>query len=150
MANLAESGYLFPEAEPLLRLLSPRFKLGLVTNGLKEVQRKRFAMTPVERYLSCIVVSDEVGVQKPDPGIFEHALEAAGHTDKSTVIMVGDSLNSDIREARPSGSIPAGSILRASPTIPRRNPPTKSGPYPSFPQSSVFEANDSGRTAPDS
>ncbi len=97
VANLAESGFLFPEAEPLLERLAPRFKLGMVTNGLKEVQRKRFAMTPVERYLSCIVVSDEVGVQKPGPGIFEHALEAAGHSDKSTVIMVGDSLSSDIR-----------------------------------------------------
>ena len=44
--NLAEGGFLFDEAQPLLERLKPRFKLGLVTNGLKEVQRKRFAMTP--------------------------------------------------------------------------------------------------------
>ncbi len=97
VANLAKTAFLFDEAVPLLESLRPRFKLGIVTNGLKEVQRARFARTPVERYMDCIVVSDEIGVQKPEPGIFAYALRAAGHEDKSTTLVVGDSLTSDIQ-----------------------------------------------------
>ena len=97
VARLSDAAFLYPEAEDLLKTLRPRYKLGIMTNGLKEVQRTRFAATPVGLYLDCIVVSDEVGVQKPDPEIFEHAMAAAGHSDKSTALIVGDSLTSDIQ-----------------------------------------------------
>lgn len=97
VANLAGTAFLYEDAEPLLKILRPRYKLGIITNGLREVQRARFSRTPVEKYMDCIVVSDEIGVQKPEPGIFAHALAAAGHSDRSTTLVVGDSLTSDIR-----------------------------------------------------
>jgi putative hydrolase of the HAD superfamily len=97
LSYLAEAAFLYPNAEDVLKALRPRYKIGIITNGLKEVQRSRFAGTPVGRYLDCIVVSDEIGVQKPDPAIFEHALKAADHADRNTALIVGDSLTSDIQ-----------------------------------------------------
>jgi FMN phosphatase YigB (HAD superfamily) len=42
-------------------------------------------------------VSDEIGVQKPDPRIFSYAFRQAGHTGKNTALIIGDSLSSDIQ-----------------------------------------------------
>jgi putative hydrolase of the HAD superfamily len=97
LSSLAESAFLFPGVLPLLEKLRPRYKLGLITNGLKEVQRRRLALSGADKYMSGIAVSDEIGIQKPSAGIFEYALKDAGHTDKSTSLVIGDSLSSDIQ-----------------------------------------------------
>jgi YjjG family noncanonical pyrimidine nucleotidase len=97
VANLSESAFLFDGVLPLLETLHSRYKLGLITNGLKEAQRKRLALSGADRYMDGIAVSDEIGIQKPDPGIFAHAMKDAGHTDKSTTLIIGDSLTSDIQ-----------------------------------------------------
>lgn len=94
---LAEGAYLYEGVETLLEELKGKYKMGLVTNGLKEVQRNRFAKTNLPQYMSCIIVSDEVGVQKPDPAIFRMALEEAGESDPGSTLVVGDSLTSDIQ-----------------------------------------------------
>jgi 2-haloacid dehalogenase len=97
LKHLAEGAYLYEGVETLIQELRRMYKLGLVTNGLKEVQRNRFAKTSLPEYISCIVVSDEVGVQKPDPAIFQMALREAGETDPKATLVVGDSLTSDIQ-----------------------------------------------------
>jgi 2-haloacid dehalogenase len=68
-----------------------------VTNGLADVQRPRLARSAIGALFDTVVVSEEVGVAKPDARIFEHALRQLGHDDRSTVLMVGDSLASDIQ-----------------------------------------------------
>jgi putative hydrolase of the HAD superfamily len=97
VANQSEAAFLFDETEVLLETLRPAYKLGVITNGLKEVQRTRLNRAGVDRYMDCVAVSDEVGIQKPEPGLFAYALEAAGHRDKSTTLIIGDSLTSDIQ-----------------------------------------------------
>jgi putative hydrolase of the HAD superfamily len=97
VSNLSESSFLFDEVLPLLEKLHGRYKLGLITNGLKEVQRKRLALSGAGKYMDAIAISDEIGMQKPDPGIFAYALKEAGHADKNTVLVIGDSLSSDIQ-----------------------------------------------------
>lgn len=94
---LAEGAYLYEGVETLIEELRGMYKLGLVTNGLKEVQRNRFAKTSLPEHMSCIIVSDEVGVQKPDPAIFRLALREAGESDPKATLVVGDSLTSDIQ-----------------------------------------------------
>lgn len=103
VAHLADSAFLFEGVEALLAYLRPKYKIGIVTNGLKEVQRSRFAKTIIGKFVDCIIVSDEVGVQKPEPGIFDYALDAADHRERSTVLMIGDSLTSDIKGGVLSG-----------------------------------------------
>ena len=97
LGHLAQEAHLYDGAEKVLKSLKPRYMLGIVTNGLKEVQRNRFSRTVLPAYMDCIIVSDEVGVQKPDPAIFRLALEAAGHQEPGTTLVVGDSLTSDIQ-----------------------------------------------------
>ena len=47
-------------------------------------------------------VSDDLGVQKPDPALFVHAVRTAG-VDASETVMVGDRLDYDIRPAKAAG-----------------------------------------------
>ena len=96
MSFLSESAFLFDGALRLLETLHRSFKIGLITNGLKEAQRKRLALTGADKYMDSVAVSDEIGIQKPDSGIFEYAMKEAGHTDKTTTLVIGDSLTSDI------------------------------------------------------
>jgi YjjG family noncanonical pyrimidine nucleotidase len=103
LLRLAQGTFLIDGAEDLLAAVRMRFKLAIVTNGLAEVQRPRLARSAIGSSFDTVVVSEEVGVAKPDVGIFRHALRELRHDDPSTVLMVGDSLESDIR-----GGIDAG------------------------------------------
>ena len=60
-------------------------------------KKEELRKSKISKYFKDIVISEEVGVSKPNKGIFEHALNNLGNFDKSEVLMIGDSLNSDIR-----------------------------------------------------
>ena len=96
--QLSQTEFMIEGAKKLvLDLLEKGHYLCLITNGLKEVQRPRIAKTKMNQYFNAIVVSDEIGVSKPHAGFFEHAFEEIGHPEKEKVIVVGDSLSSDIQ-----------------------------------------------------
>ena len=97
MKFLSESAFLFDGVLDLLENLRRSHKIGLITNGLKEAQRRRLSLCGADKYMDSVAVSDEIGIQKPDAGIFEYALKEAGHTDKATTLIIGDSLTSDIQ-----------------------------------------------------
>ena len=94
---LSKGAHLINGAEQLLQLLSNKVKLILMTNGIKEVQRSRLNLSPIKNFFSDIIISDEVGVAKPDKEIFEIALHNMSITDKRSILMVGDNLTSDIK-----------------------------------------------------
>ena len=99
-AYLQEPGkgvFLLPGAEETCAYLRGRYMLVAVTNGIKDVQRARIHGSPLEQYFSALIISEEAGSSKPSPAIFEHACAGLGFTDKAAMIMVGDSLSSDIR-----------------------------------------------------
>lgn len=81
----------------VLELKQQGRRIGLITNGLKEVQRPRVELSGLAVHLDVIVVSDEIGVSKPHAGFFDHAFEEMGQPDKWNVLVVGDSLQSDIQ-----------------------------------------------------
>lgn len=97
LRQLATVSHLLDGAEALLAAIRPRFRLGIVTNGLAEVQRPRLARSAIGPLFDTVVVSEEIGAAKPDARIFEHALRQLRHDDPSTVLVVGDSLASDIQ-----------------------------------------------------
>jgi len=97
LGYLASTDFMIPGALALLNRLSLKHKLVLVTNGIKEVQRRRISNTRIEAYFKAIVISDEIGVAKPHAGFFDYAFEQVGHPAKDNVLMIGDSLSSDIR-----------------------------------------------------
>jgi 2-haloacid dehalogenase len=103
LAHLAHSSFLIPGAADLLAKLAGRSRIGLVTNGLPEVQRSRLRESGIADYFSFVAISEELGVAKPDPRFFAIAMEMAGKPDPRVVLVIGDSLNSDIR-----GGVQAG------------------------------------------
>jgi len=66
------------------------------------VQRRRFAASPITKFFSSIVISEEVGVAKPDPAIFNNALSELS-VDADRVLMIGDSTTSDMAAAGNAG-----------------------------------------------
>ncbi len=97
VVGFATHGDLYPGVMALLEELADRVRLCLITNGLSEVQRPRIERLGIERYFDAIVVSAEVGVTKPGAAIFDIAFERLGNPAKADVLMVGDSLSSDIK-----------------------------------------------------
>ncbi len=96
LAHLGRGSYLLDGAEPLLASLDGRFNLLLITNGIADVQRPRLAASTIKQYFPIVIISGEVGAAKPHPKIFDAAFEAMGWPDKEAVLIIGDSLSSDI------------------------------------------------------
>lgn len=84
-------------AAKLVEALHGRVGLMIITNGLKDVQKSRMNQSEIGQYFHDVVISEEVGVAKPDGRIFDICFERMGHPQKSEVLIVGDSLTSDIR-----------------------------------------------------
>ena len=97
MKHLSYASFLYDDSLALIESLSKDYRLSIITNGLKDVQNNRIRKSIIGKYFEDIVISEEVGVSKPDPKIFEHALNNLNYTDKNKVLMVGDSLTSDIQ-----------------------------------------------------
>ena len=103
MAHLSHASFLYPDSEKLLKTLQGKYKLAIITNGLTDVQTRRIRQSPVSHYFEQIVISEEIRVSKPDPEIFSYTLEKLGHKNLERVLMIGDSLSSDIRGGRDFG-----------------------------------------------
>jgi YjjG family noncanonical pyrimidine nucleotidase len=99
---LSRQSQLLPGALATVQALAEKFPLALVTNGIAFVQNRRFAASPVTPYFKSIVISEEVGMAKPDPRIFEPALQKIG-VAAADVLFVGDSVTSDMAAARNAG-----------------------------------------------
>jgi HAD superfamily hydrolase (TIGR01549 family) len=93
---------LFDDATQTLQALRQRFKLGLVTNGPSRTQRPKIEQFKLSDYLDLLIVSEEVGVAKPDPAIFAIALEQLG-VAPGEALFVGDSPEFDLRGAAAAG-----------------------------------------------
>jgi 2-haloacid dehalogenase len=96
LQHLGTQAQLVDGARSMLDAALPGRRLAIITNGLAEVQRPRLAASVIAHRISALVISEEVGVAKPDPAIFEIALDRMGRPDRRDVLMVGDSLSSDV------------------------------------------------------
>ena len=93
---------LLPDAAEVVKYLAAKYPLTIVSNGFKEVQYYKFEHSGLSPYLTHTLISEEVGINKPQPGIFQIALERNGVT-ADEVVMVGDSYWSDIAGAKAAG-----------------------------------------------
>ncbi len=96
---LSQSDDLFPGTLELLEEMSMKYALVLATNGITSVQRGRIAATGTGKYFKAIVISEEVGLAKPDPKFFQIASEQSGNPAKENILMIGDSMTSDMQGA---------------------------------------------------
>jgi len=86
-----------PGAKELIPELSNLYNLCLVTNGLAQVQIPRLRLTGIDKYFKHIVISETIGVAKPAEAFFDHVQNLTEHPMKEDVLVVGDTLTSDIR-----------------------------------------------------
>jgi YjjG family noncanonical pyrimidine nucleotidase len=124
LGNLAASSHLIDGAVEVVATIAARHPVGYITNGLADVQRPRLEASPLAGYASATVISDEIGVAKPHPAIFEAALEQLGDPPRDRVTMVGDNLAADIGGAAQLGL----ETVWYTPTDPASPPP--GGPVP--------------------
>lgn len=96
MTAMAEICAPLPGAVSLLNALRGNVKMGIITNGFTALQQRRLERTGLSGYFDLMIISEEVGVAKPDRRIFDYALEQAGNPDRSRVMMVGDNASSDV------------------------------------------------------
>ncbi len=96
-----------PGRFPLFNAIRGNAKIGIITNGFS-LQQVRLERTGLRDYFDLLVISEEVGVAKPNKKIFDYALEQAGNPDCSRVLMVGDTAESDILGISTPGLRPAG------------------------------------------
>lgn len=82
-------------AVDLLDYLKSKYRLCVLSNGFTEMQYVKIKSAGLEGYFDEIVLSDVVGINKPQVGIFDYALQKL-NAGKSEVIMVGDNYSSDI------------------------------------------------------
>jgi putative hydrolase of the HAD superfamily len=93
---------LFPHAHQTLSYLKDKYTLHVISNGFKESTEMKISNNGLDVYFEQVIISEVVGVNKPDRAIFEHALNLA-KADVSASIMIGDSIEADIRGAQDYG-----------------------------------------------
>ena len=111
---LAQQHEPMPGAEDFCRRVSARMPLVIVTNGIAKSQHQRVFLSELKGYFSGMVISEEIGISKPDPRILYEAMRQIGEQDKTRVILLGDSLTSDIAAAR-NASIDSILLTRGAP-----------------------------------
>lgn len=97
LLHLSQSTAMMDGAKELLSELGAKYQLVLVTNGIKEVQRSRLALSGLDSYFSYIGISDEIGVAKPHAAFFSHVFQNLANPSKEKALIIGDNLNADIK-----------------------------------------------------
>jgi len=102
---LPQFNHLLDGARSTLEYLSPKYRLHIITNGFREVQGQKMRTSKINHYFEHIIDSESVGVKKPNPLIFKHALEMA-KVSAANSLMIGDSLEADVLGAKNMGIQP--------------------------------------------
>lgn len=97
LRNLSLGADLLEDAEKVIRSLKDDYRLALVTNGLKEVQRPRLENSTLRDCFEKMFISDEIGAAKPSHGYFDAVFRDIGQPPKESVLIIGDSLTSDMQ-----------------------------------------------------
>lgn len=83
-------------AEEVLLSQKGKYVLCAVTNGTKVAQDRKLRLSGLDKVFDEIFISENIGVEKPNKEFFDYVFEKLGITDKSEVLIIGDSLTSDM------------------------------------------------------
>jgi len=97
LEQLAICAELNEGAHEVLETLAKTRQIAIVTNGLQSVQRGRLRRSTIQPFISELIISEEIGAAKPHPAFFEVASARTGNPSRGDVLLIGDSLTSDIR-----------------------------------------------------
>jgi len=93
---------LHPYSIEILEYLKPKYKLYILSNGFEEVQYRKMQNSGLAPFFEGVILSDQIGVNKPHPKIFKEALKSANSSVENS-IMIGDSWDADIAGAKSIG-----------------------------------------------
>jgi YjjG family noncanonical pyrimidine nucleotidase len=99
---LPENNRLFDGTIEVLEYLEKKYKLHIITNGFADVQYKKINNSNIAGFFKTITNSEMAGVKKPNPVIFEYALNLA-QANKESSVMIGDCLEADVQGAIDAG-----------------------------------------------
>jgi putative hydrolase of the HAD superfamily len=92
---LPDFNHLFEYTFEILEYLKDKYQLHIITNGFEEIQIKKMESSNILHYFNSVITSESVGVKKPNPKVFYHALEVA-NAKKENSIMIGDNIEADV------------------------------------------------------
>lgn len=98
LSYFGDHPYLIEGAENLCRdLFHKKYRLAIITNGLKDSQRARLEQSSIAEYFKYIFISEELGYTKPDPEYFDLVMRKMSPSDRKRTLIIGDSLSADIQ-----------------------------------------------------
>ena len=99
---LPKNNHLLDGSMELLNNLKNKYRLHIITNGFEEVQQRKMKGSGIHEFFETITTSEEAGVKKPHPQIFQIAVKKSG-AQLSNSVMIGDNLEADIIGAHKFG-----------------------------------------------
>lgn len=102
ITELPKDNHLFTGVMDVLAYLTTQYQLHIITNGFHEVQHLKLKNSGISTYFKTVTTSEEVGLKKPNPVIFQKALEKAIARPHRS-LMVGDTFEADILGAEAVG-----------------------------------------------
>ena len=100
---LGRGGFLIPEAMEVCQQLSQTCRLYILTNGVQATQESRMELSGLLPYIQDVFVSEATGYQKPQKEYFDSVFSRIPDFDPARALMVGDSLNSDMKGGKVAG-----------------------------------------------
>lgn len=101
--NLTLQGRVYPDTIDFLRKLSDICNIYVVTNGLSNCQRGRMENSSVKAYIKGMYISGDIGYEKPDVRFFDYVFSDLNIQNKDEVIIIGDSITSDMQGGKNAG-----------------------------------------------
>jgi len=93
--NLSNYNALIDGTLDILNYLKPKYKMYIITNGFEEVQDKKMKNAGLNNYFNNVITSEQVGVKKPNPEIFNFALNKC-NAKANESMMIGDNYEADV------------------------------------------------------
>lgn len=101
--RLGDTVHFCDDGESLVQELKGKVLQCAVTNGTAIAQHKKLRLSGLDQILDGLFISDEIGVEKPNIAFFDAVWKSIGHFEKDEVLIVGDSLTSDMRGGNNAG-----------------------------------------------
>lgn len=95
LSRIPTKGNLIPGATELLEYLRPKYRMFILSNGFKELQSRKMQTAGIDGYFDALILSEDIGVNKPNRELYEHALQSTDSRLEES-IMIGDMFETDI------------------------------------------------------
>ena len=95
LGRIPTKGPLMPGAMEIIEYLRPKYNMYILSNGFKELQSRKMRTAGIDGYFDALILSEDIGVNKPNRELYEYALAKTG-SKLSESLMIGDMFDTDI------------------------------------------------------